>query len=537
MVDVFSALSQDDKEKITRVRKFYNNTLHLLMDTDSWLKPWNEAKNQYLNQLFNDNLILNKPITYQISDTELAEAISEDIFHNFSYYNDLQLSQVQKAGKIWRDKFLESFPIGLDLIEKRNTLITLIDSFTLGTNIYHDETTTIVIPNSGKHIKIQKGCKASKIIGQLCREIGIYDLWEPVRLKISQIRNNNHLTGNLHLSIHPIDFFTSSVNDYNWSSCMEFGRGDYCRGVIEMMNSPMIVQAYLTGNNETFEFIPDVPWYNKKWREFFLVTPTMISGIKGYPYWNQDLERITIEWIYSLMQENHLWTDKTWSHITEYSLDKEIPCLPTEIIEYINCGPAMYDDFYTNETYQAIFAENFDSSKRIFYSGLSECLNCGEDCEDHYFSSLVCSSCDPHAECYCCGDRYEIDEMYEVNGLYYCSYCYNELLFCQQCDDAMTPDDCGLHFHLAQHAQDGSTLALPDSICLCSSCLESILKPGKREHSGYITEAIRRYICVIYVEDIEDKFFDEDHKSIVIGDIEYPTNIKDYKFFVTIQEF
>ena len=543
MVDVFSWLPSVDIDKITHIRKWFSevNKPSSFMDTDTWLRPWADAKNQYLNQLFDDSLILSKPITYKISNSELAENISSEVFNNYVFYDERQMSSKQIAGKTWRETFFKKFAFPPQPIEERSALISLVDSLTLGQNIYDGDTISITIPDSGKKIKLQQGCKASKIIGQLCQEIGIYDLWEPVRLQISQIRNTCHLTGTLHLSIHPIDYITSSNNNYDWESCMLFGEGDYCRGVIEMMNSPMVVQAYLTGKEETFDFTPQVEWYNKKWREFFIVTPTMISGIKGYPYWNQDLEKMVIDWIYSLVKEKNLWPDKTWSYITEFQLGKPISSLPAETIDRIGCGPAMYDDFYGGETYQAIFAQDFNSSKYIFYSGLSECLYCGEDCGDHDASSLLCLRCDNKAYCCNCNDSYPVSEMYEINGEYYCEYCYNELNVCENCGQVLTQNDYGIGFYLAKPAAvPNSAYINPAQIWVCDNCLNDMLKPNATYHDAYRFPAhrngLRKYYNIIYINDIEKKYFSEDGQYIIIDNDEYPIAQEDYFFEVKLEE-
>jgi hypothetical protein len=60
---------------------------------------------------------------------------------------------------------------------------------------------------------------------------------------------------NLVLSIHPIDFMTSSDNASGWTSCMNWrDDGGYSSGTIEMMNSNMVIIAYLENNSKSFIF-------------------------------------------------------------------------------------------------------------------------------------------------------------------------------------------------------------------------------------------------------------------------------------------
>ena len=540
MTDVFEALSQKDIDSITDIREYFSETDTLKLNTVDWLRYWRREKNLYLSGLFDDSLILSKPITYCASEEELAERIKEEIFNHFSHlsFDGKPMTDIQRAGIKWRDKFYDVFYYQTHSFDEKSILSQLIDSLALGTNLYTGQNGSITVPSTNKQIKIHNGCKVSKIIGQLCQEAGFYDLWEPVRLKISQIRNTSKLSGMLHLSIHPIDFMTSSDNDYDWSSCMKFGNGDYCRGVIEMMNSPIVVQAYLTGQKETFDFRPDVEWYNKKWREFFLVTPTMISGVKGYPYWNQDLERATIGWIYSLVREHDdlISAQDTWTPIIEFKLGEDIPAIGGRF-PYIYCGPAMYNDFYGGETYQATFSSCFNRTEDIDYSGFSECLNCGDDAENADAFSLVCNGCSNYITCAHCEERLHVNNAYYAFGEYYCEDCYNDLNFCANCNQPVD-DDYALHLIYTTDEQK-PRISPYEAICLCSSCTSDIMKPNTKIHrfqSETSFHGYRRWYDGIFINDIKEDYIDNEHPypMIKLGYETYDIDPDEYKVEVEV---
>ena len=70
------------------------------------------------------------------------------------------------------------------------------------------------------------------VLTELKREV------EDFRIYISQLLNTRAFTGNLCISIHPLDYITMSDNSYGWTSCMSWlKKGNYAGGTVEMMNS------------------------------------------------------------------------------------------------------------------------------------------------------------------------------------------------------------------------------------------------------------------------------------------------------------
>ena len=81
------------------------------------------------------------------------------------------------------------------------------------------------------------------------------------------------MSGDFCISIHPLDFLTSSVNTYNWRSCHALD-GEYRAGNLSYMVDKSTIICYLKGaNNAKLPMFPDdVPWNSKKWRVLIYVS-------------------------------------------------------------------------------------------------------------------------------------------------------------------------------------------------------------------------------------------------------------------------
>ena len=212
-------LSRDDLDIISEMRSRAAGTHNCdgWMRNPEWLKPWDLAKSEYLGKMFEGNLILSKKISYDLSVEEIATKINKKLFNDYLYPE-------AKTNNQFRARFKEAFrylfeSTDPDMREAYWAICALMDTDNLASNTfaYSSKHThfDIPIPHQDKPFRLQIGAKVSKAIGKLCQLMNI-DGWEPVRLKISQILNDSHITGELYLSIHPMDYMTASVNNNNW---------------------------------------------------------------------------------------------------------------------------------------------------------------------------------------------------------------------------------------------------------------------------------------------------------------------------------
>ena len=254
------------------------------------------------------------------------------------------------------------------------------------------------------------------------------DGYEDFRLKHSLILNQKTVKGTLHLSIHPLDFITMSDNKCGWDSCMSWANnGSYRRGTVEMMNSPYVLVAYITGKHNIYS-IDNYQWNNKKWRELFIISQDIISNIKGYPYIDDSFDTLIINWIKELAQKNlNIHYEKNLHMITD---GEDIEDFNSKFqVSYFT--DAMYNDCYKQTV---CFSEKFLENPHnlyIDYSGLSTCVICGCEGEDEFYTeqSLSCCECSKNKVCSSCGDLiYESDEAIEFNGQLLCTSCYSDLV-------------------------------------------------------------------------------------------------------------
>ena len=330
----------------------------------------------------------------------------------------------------------------------------------------------------GKIVKVPEGAKVMRVLQKIAKEFDLPD-FEIFRNHISRITEIRKSKIKFTLSIHPLDYMTMSDNANGWESCMNWtqGPGSYRAGTIEMMNSPVVVVAYIT----TKPYYPantSIEWTSKSWRELIIVHPNTICSVKSYPYYNISFDKALVNWLADLVEEKTEWrynrkkpqeSLESCSDIKAWQ-DKE----DKDNYFLLHFGTnEMYNDFCNTDNY-GIFSINPPDNKyhtsTINYSGLMTCMCCGED---GYFSddteTVICEDCEPSTYCYCCGERVNANDAIEVDGEWVCEDCYNDLHRCMCCEDAHFEDDLTLMFvgHI-----DNQTINIDyDEHYICSECV------------------------------------------------------------------
>lgn len=390
------------------------------------LRFWNENKGRYLGRIFGDQLILQKELSYERSRAELEDQLDEK-FYSYSARNSAPGRFYQDYIE-WRSQFYDRDSNNREVYY---ALDALMSTDALINNRYDGETVSFMGPN-GKEIKIPHGCRATRMIGKIAEAYGIKG-FEDFRIAHSMVLNQKMLKGNLCISIHPLDYVTMSDNECDWSSCMSWKEDGYYRqGTVEMMNSPMVVVAYLTAADNMY--MPgNNSWNNKKWRELYIVNDEIITNIKAYPYCNEELTKIVIKWLKELVTASDLgWkydeNPTAWRHdeqeYVERFKEKSIRIYPeTEF---------MYNDFEANCQQWSYIAEELSGGTHyINYSGQCECMACGAATGNFDGEGrVVCEDCEEITYCDDCGDRiYGGDDTYYVDGQTICESCYDNHTF------------------------------------------------------------------------------------------------------------
>lgn len=400
------------------------------VSVDYVLREWDKQKHK-LYELLGHNFTISKEVEFDADTDELMTRISKFCF---SVANDDEVGQ--KSYEFWNNWFEKfvwwDYSVDRDPSIKlnRNRLSSLMDERMLVDNVYTGDSFEIINPQRpGRPIKVPHGCKVTKVIGKIAEAYDIPN-YEEFRIRHSQALNQKKLKGTLCLSIHPLNYMTMSDNDCDWSSCMSWKeKGCYRQGTVEMMNSPMVVVAYLTAKDQ-MDLLGDdeYDWDNKKWRELFVVTDEIITEVKSYPYFNKYLTQEVLKWLKELYDKNLSYEGTEWTdEIHHFNVRRSNDSYAEDHRIYVDPRTnLMYNDFESVYDSMAFFNKAVEhKTLRFNYSGKSECMICGEIDRFNWNSEgdLVDLKCNNFEPCSCCGDITSRNDLTEIDGEMYCPWC------------------------------------------------------------------------------------------------------------------
>ena len=461
----YEALTAQDKEYITEyIEKWggINSPIKLKAPLDYILREWNKSK-QTLFNIFSEKLMLEKEIQVEDGDNKKIREIN-------NYLNSTN------PGTDFINSVRKLFTFNGTYFEDTYATYNLTQAKQLFTNRVAKEFS--YRNKDGKIVKVPEGAKVMRVLQKIAKEFDLPD-FEIFRNHISRITEIRKSKIKFTLSIHPLDYMTMSDNANGWESCMNWtqGPGSYRAGTIEMMNSPVVVVAYIT----TKPYYPantSIEWTSKSWRELIIVHPNTICSVKSYPYYNIAFDKALVNWLADLVEEKTEWRynrKKPQENLESCSdikawQDKEDK--DNYFLLHFETNE-MYNDFGNTDNY-GIFSINPPDNKyhtsTINYSGLMTCMCCGEN---GYWSddteTVICEDCEPSIYCCCCDERVNINDAIEVDGEWVCEDCYNDLHRCMCCEDAHFEYDFTLMFvgHI-----DNQTINIDyDEHYICSECL------------------------------------------------------------------
>lgn len=424
-MNIFNELPSKDIELISAYRKTYgyygsdNPNGTDPCGLDHFLRIWASNK-EYLYHLFGDQFVLRRPFEYQKPLYEIEKAIHREMrgegdmyeFDN-ALYHLTPLGMSRCLGRAWSSE--------------AKMYDRLCNPGVLAHNSYTGSPFDFPMPD-GKVLHVDRGCKPVKMLAKVAKA---YDLpgFEKFRLAHSRCLNQKTYHGTMCLSIHPMDYMTMSDNNYNWESCMNWRNGGcYRRGTIECMNSPLVVVAYLDGD-EPFEPISGYSWSNKKWRSLFVVDDYIMTSVKGYPYQETAFNTFVLDWLRELRSADRTYGDPfTYEYECGrlYTTGDNRTCIANV---NISCSGAMYCDMGSVEHDAVIATEGIPECCHVDYSGPSVCIHCGaveaNYCGDE--SYLCCEDCaEKEYRCCCCDDHYSEEDGEWWNDSWYCYDCLND---------------------------------------------------------------------------------------------------------------
>jgi hypothetical protein len=266
-----------------------------------------------------------------------------------------------------------------------------------------------------KSLKLQQGMKISKVLKYFIKEDSAHMLYH-IQTKYSQIINGSRLSGNLSLSIHPLDYLSMSHNNENWRSCQSLD-GEYASGTLSLMCDQTTLVAYLASPELQELDWGGVRWNSKKWRVLVHIDKTRnrIVLSKHYPFYSYELETQLVEMI---------------KEIYPQFKDSEIQNLENSDSVISKVRDAQnYNDIARSNGFITRTLSTDSESEKILIGTVVPCLHCGKNpIEDAM--SFACYHCMPIETSFC--DRCETnghreEDMYWVSqeDRSICSDCFN----------------------------------------------------------------------------------------------------------------
>lgn len=495
------------------------------MPARDYLKFWHEAKSEYLLPIFKNQLIYKKEISFDVDIEILISRIHrlfiKDNKNSNIYYKlknrlfeivDNLFPNVSKDIRINKDVSCDSYLWVSSCLNFR----TLALNRTATTFQYNN----FKIPQGTKVFKALKSFVNFALKNKLIEQIEydeINDFIEYLRIQHSQVFNQKKISGNLCISIHPMDYITMSDNGNNWESCMRWGDGggDYKVGTLEMLNSPSVVVCYLE-SKKPWDINDDYSWNNKKWRELFIVDKDFICGVKGYPYPSVYLETMCANWLADLVEEYyHNKFDRT-----NFRYDKKITFETILMYNDINANGECFL-YYSEDAIEA------DEEIEFNYSGYARCLRCGEIISEDWTDSdtlssmFLCPNCAGLIFCADCGDLINPEDYgVEHNGNWYCEECMlDHGFFCGECDEFHWNDeDENTAIYIAYKDKNSEQVESKILNYLCPDCINENLEYGNIVEVEY--ENQKYYIATVdfitseYVSQVSHYGNEDGHKII-----------------------
>lgn len=295
------------------------------------------------------------------------------------------------------------------------------------------------------------------------------DLLRVIQDRASELIQQSYIEGELCISIHPLDFLSSSENTLRWRSCHSLD-GEYRAGNLSYIGDETTVIAYIHTGKETElpHFPPEVPWNNKMWRCLFFLSKQEYSStlniiFAGRPYpmclpqaLNEVRRRIV---------GDELWSDWTNEVIHEVPFGNEVFNLrtgyfaiagmlfePRDLIEDAK-NSMHFNDLLNSSCYEPYYSWRqasywgISSKSKIIIGSEATCLRCGKDIINTD-DTMMCKECEctygvsgseDYLECELCGERIHIEDRYWIDDHEVCCRCADAMPVCKICGEPHAP--------------------------------------------------------------------------------------------------
>lgn len=307
----------------------------------------------------------------------------------------------------------------------------------------------------------------------------------------SMIIQENKIEGKLCVSVHPLDYLSSSETTYNWRSCHSLD-GEYRAGNLSYMLDNTTLICYLKSDNEKHylpNFPSSVPWNSKKWRVLMFMSNdwTMLFAGRQYPFRSSTgLNHVLKVLLTQAGLVRGEWSDWSCEKISNFTRADGLyagfssPYIPlnngmvpmNQLVIDAKHAPH-YNDLLFSSCYDPEYSVKIDNwawgkdiipdyeSTRFNIGSEVKCIVCGKGsvCSD----SMLCEECynkyndNTNYYCECCGARVSEDEIRSVAGELVCDCCYDRyVVTCEECGEDYFKED--ITYNAVEHKY------------LCSEC-------------------------------------------------------------------
>lgn len=392
-LNLYDYLTGLDNKRIENYVKTYGTRNYI--GNDKYLVDWRDSKKK-LFKLLGGQLIYSFPIEIDKDEAIIREELNELLArHDFvSEFDDLYYDYYDTLSREEQRTYKDHWDM---LITTSN----LLNNKVIDTSIILKEDSTT---GEVKSLKITSGMKILRAVKKIIDFLApddkeLHENFESFRIAHSLIFNDKKIKGDLCLSIHPLDFMTMSDNANNWSSCMNWlDDGCYHTGTVEMMNSNLVICAYLKSekifnfNSEEDEQYNNESWVwnSKKWRQLFYCNKDIIVGGKAYPYRSDDLT-------YAVLNKLRELAKKNWNQEYKYGIEQYKDMIHINTLHKINLNrmwakgignikhniifdtKAMYNDMFNDrKTPYWCIRNKVKKNIMLNLSGKVRCACCGE---------------------------------------------------------------------------------------------------------------------------------------------------------------
>ena len=328
-----------------------------------------------------------------------------------------------------------------------------------------------------KDIVIPKGMKLGKALKFF---ISDKEQLTDLQMAVSRVIQKDKVKGKLCLSVHPLDYLSSSENNHNWRSCHALD-GEYRMGNLSYMIDESTIICYLKSEENTIlpNFPPTLPWNNKKWRVLihFSNDKEMLFSGRQYPFSSNKGLELILEKLLPLAGLGRDWTKWDNTFLSEFKRNEDLltfnsPYVPIadDLIKLnqlvksgqgsLNYNDVLYSNYYTpyysyceNHPWYKSFTGGTTKNTRFEIGKAVKCLSCEQEyitltdvprciqCEEKY----GVAEHESFETCAECGERIYVDNAFFIDNVgFVCESCFYEsgnYVKCEDCGFLMSKNE------------------------------------------------------------------------------------------------